>query len=117
MVMGYIPQRFRVYRGKPADVQAKYLYQIDRHVKSDIIAVLQEIDPTLVEATPSQLLIGEVKDFSTLVTHSQEQGVPVSDVDAGTPDQRAEAKATFRSIARKIIQKAGRKQSDESACS
>jgi hypothetical protein len=111
-VIGYIPQRFRVYRGSPAGVQAKYLYQIERHVKSDIVAVLRKIDPALADSSPSQLLIGEVKDFSTLVTHSQEQGVPVSDVDAGTPEQRAEARVTFMNIARKIVQRTGRKKAE-----
>jgi cellulose biosynthesis protein BcsQ len=109
-VIGYIPQRFRVYRGSPAGVQSKYLYQIERHVKSDVVAVLRSIDPALADAAPTQLLIGEVKDFSTLVTHSQEQGVPISEVNAGTPDQRADAKTTFTNIARKIIQRTGRRK-------
>lgn len=109
MVLGFIPQRFRVYRGSAAAVQAKYLYQIERHVKSDIVSVLRKIDPALADISATQLLIGEVKDFSTLVTHSQAQGVPVRDVDAGTPDQRLEAKITFRDIAKKIIQRTGTK--------
>ena len=109
MVLGFIPQRFRVYRGSAAAVQAKYLYQIERHVKSDIVSVLRKIDPALADISATQLLIGEVKDFSTLMTHSQEQGVPVRDVEAGTPDQRLEAKTTFRDIAKKIIQRTGRK--------
>ena len=108
-VLGFIPQRFRVYRGSAAAVQAKYLYQIERHVKSDIIAVLRKIDPALVDSPSSQLLMGEVKDYSTLVTHSQEQGVPVRDVDGGTPEQRLEARVTFRDIAKKIIHRTGRK--------
>ena len=42
VVLGFIPQRFRVYRGAAAAVQAKYLYQIERHVKSDVVAVLRK---------------------------------------------------------------------------
>ena len=34
-VLGFIPQRFRVYRGVPASVQAKYLHQIERHFRTD----------------------------------------------------------------------------------
>jgi hypothetical protein len=113
-VMGYIPQRFRLYRGSLAAVQAKYLYQIERHVKSDIVAVLRKIDPALADPDP-QLFIGEVKDFSTLVTHSEEQGVPINEVNAGTPAQRAEANKIFTNIARKIVQRAGRRRGDESA--
>jgi cellulose biosynthesis protein BcsQ len=110
-VMGFVPQRFRVYRGSAAAIQSKYLYQIERHVKSDVIAVLRRIDSALVEPPSVPLLIGEVKDYSTLVTHSQEQGVPVRDVEAGSPEQRLEAKKTFREIAKKIIQRAGGKAS------
>ena len=108
-VLGFIPQRFRVYRGSAATVQGKFLYQIERHVKSDVVAVLRKIDAGLVDASIPHLLIGEVKDFGTLVTHSQEQGVPVRDVDAGTPEQRGEAQMVFREIAKKIIQRTGRK--------
>jgi cellulose biosynthesis protein BcsQ len=104
-LLGYIPQRYRVYRGNLSEVHAKYLHQIEKHVKSDVVAVLREVDPALADASPAQLLIGEVKDFSTLVSHSQEQGVPVSDVNAGTPEQRDEARSVFLKIARKIIQR------------
>jgi hypothetical protein len=63
-----------------------------------------------VEAFPQNpLSLGEVKDFGTLMTHSQEQGVPVRDVDGATEEQRSDAKLTFREIAKKIIQRTGRK--------
>jgi cellulose biosynthesis protein BcsQ len=109
-LLGFIPQRFRVYRGIAASVQAKYIHQIERHVKTDIVAVLREVDPSLVEAVPvTQLSLGEVKDFGTLATRSQEQGVPVRSVDGATDEQRAEARLTFKEIARKIIQRTGRR--------
>jgi cellulose biosynthesis protein BcsQ len=108
VIMGYIPQRFRVYRGTAAGIQARYMPRIERHVKSDVLAVLRAVDPSLAELTPHQLLIGEVKDLSSLVTHSQEQGVPVSLTDAGTPEQRRQARAAFSGIAKKILQRSGR---------
>jgi cellulose biosynthesis protein BcsQ len=109
-ILGFIPQRFRVYRGVAASVQAKYIHQIERHVRTDIVAVLRKVDPGLVDSIPiSQLSLGEVKDFGTLATHSQEQGVPVRNVDGATEEQRAEAKTVFREIAKKIIQRTGRK--------
>jgi hypothetical protein len=109
VLLGYVPQRFRVYRGNPASAQARYFPQIERHFKSDIVAVLRAVDPSLADASPVQLLLGVVKDFGVLASHSQEQGVPIADVDAGTPDQREEAAKAFTGLARKLIQRVDRK--------
>jgi hypothetical protein len=109
VLLGYVPQRFRVYRGNPASAQARYFPQIERHFRSDIVAVLRAVDPSLADASPVQLLLGVVKDFGVLASYSQEQGVPIADVDAGTPDQRAEAAKAFTGLARKLIQRIGRK--------
>lgn len=109
VLMGYVPQRFRIYRGSPAAAQSKYFPQIERHVKSDILGVLRTVDPALADSSPTQLLLGEVKDFGSLATHSQEQGVSIADVDGATPNQRAEANATFVAIAKKIIQRSSKK--------
>lgn len=109
VLLGYIPQRFRVYRGVPASAQARYFSQIERHVKSDIVSVLRAVDSSLADASPTRLLLGVVKDFGVLVSHSQEQGVPITDVNAGTPDQRDEAARAFLALARKLIQRVGKK--------
>jgi len=107
VLLGFIPQRFRVYRGAPAAPQQKYFARIEKHIKSDVIAVLREVDPTLADASPANLMLGEVKDFSSLVTPSQEQGVPISEVQqVGTPDQKSEARSVFLSIAKKIVLRA-----------
>jgi cellulose biosynthesis protein BcsQ len=109
LLMGYLPQRFRVYRGNPASAQARYFPQIERHMKTDIVAVLREVDPELADASPVQLLLGEVKDFGTLATTSLEEGVPIPEVSTGTPNQKREARAAFTEIAKKIIQRSARK--------
>ena len=103
--MGLIPQRFRVYRGSPVAEQLKYFGMLERHFKSDVVDVLKQVDPLLAALAPANMILGEVKDFSSLVTPAQEQGVPISTVEAGTPQQRSEAKAVFDSIAKKIIER------------
>src|SRR5205807_670667 len=45
--LGYIPQRFRVYRGQVIAGQSGYLVEIEKHIFSDIVAVLRKIDPAL----------------------------------------------------------------------
>ncbi len=103
-LLGYIPQRFRVYGGRPSSEFAKFLPQLERHVFSDVVAVLKEIDPALIPIDTSRLKLGEVKDFSSLVTASQVQGVWLAEISAGTPEQRAEARDLFVSIATRIIE-------------
>jgi len=102
--MGYIPQRFKVYGGRPSSDYAKYLPRIERQILSDVVTVLQRVDPAL--ATDA-LQLGQVKDFGSIAAASQAQGLPMMDAEASTPDQRGEARATFAKIAAKIIEKAG----------
>lgn len=102
LFLGYVPQSFSVYRGSPASHQARYLSQLDKSVQSDIVGPLKQIGLAPKSTT---YRLGEVKDFGQLVTASQREGVPIPYVKAGTPDQRATAKAAFRSIAQKIIER------------
>ena len=102
--LGYIPQRFRVYGAKPAHDYAKYLPRIEKQIQSDVVAVLQRIDPTL---APAATQLGQIKDFGSLAASSQREGKPIMDVDAGTQDQRDEARRSFESIAQKIIANTG----------
>lgn len=101
--MGYIPQRFKVYGGRPSSDYAKYLPRIERQILSDVVTVLQRVDPAL--ATDASQL-GQVKDFGSIAAASQAQGLPMMDAEGSTPDQRGEARATFAKIAAKIIEKA-----------
>jgi cellulose biosynthesis protein BcsQ len=101
--LGYIAQRFRIYAGQPASAYAKYLPRIDRRVGSDIYAVLQELDASLVPQQRSDIKLGLVKDFGALVPTAQDQGVPIKDVSTATPAQRQEAKEAFEEIAKSIV--------------
>jgi hypothetical protein len=98
-LLGYIPQRFRIYGKRPAADYAAVFPRIERAVQEDILAVLKPVNARLVSAAAAPLKLGEVKDFGTLANASQKQGVPLARVDAGTPDQRREAQQAFEELA------------------
>jgi len=101
-LIGYIPQRFRVYADNVSADYSKYLPRIDRHISSDIGAVLKEID-TALAPLPFQSRLGLVKDFGRLAAAAQSEGVPIWEV--GTPQERSTSKIIFRNIAEKIIER------------
>jgi cellulose biosynthesis protein BcsQ len=101
--LGYIPQRFRVYRGQVIAGQAGYLIDIEKHIFSDIVAVLRKIDPALASGPVSSFRLGQVKDYGQLAPASQQQGVPFKDVDSGRANQAQDADRVFAAIAEKII--------------
>jgi cellulose biosynthesis protein BcsQ len=103
--LGYIPQRFRVYRGQVSAGHAGLMSRIGRSVGSDIVNVLRATDPGLAIST-SDYKLGEVKDFGQLAAISQLEGLPLEQCTKGTPDQQAKAALIFDTIAKKII-KAG----------
>jgi cellulose biosynthesis protein BcsQ len=101
--LGYIPQNFSVYRGGVASHQAKYQTMLEKGIQADIVGVFRAAGlPT--QGGPYKL--GEVKDFGSLIAASQREGVPISEVHAGTPAQRSAARTTFRAIAERIVQRA-----------
>ena len=104
-LLGYIPQRFKVYRGVVSRAFAGYLAKIERRFVSDLIIPLRKIDPTLASSSLEENKLGQIKDFSTIANASQVQGVPMSEVDAGTQAQRAEASAAFSVIATNILRR------------
>jgi cellulose biosynthesis protein BcsQ len=101
--LGYIPQRFRVYAGRPASDSSKYLPRIEKSVSSDLVAVLGRANSELVRAFDTGYQLGQVKDFSGLASASQNEGVPIKDVTGGTLSLKAEAVHVFREIAQKIL--------------
>lgn len=99
-MLGYIPQAFSLYRGQIASQQSRFLPLIDRAVREDVIGHLKRISKRS-PGMPTKL--GEVKDFNTLVSASQMEGLPLESVSVGTTEQRHTARAIFRNIARRII--------------
>jgi hypothetical protein len=103
--LGYIPQRFRVYRGQVSAGHASLMSRIGRNIGSDIVNVLKAADPSLAAST-SDYKLGEVKDFGQLAVQSQVEGVPLESCTKATTVQQLKAAAIFEVIAKKII-KAG----------
>ena len=102
-MMGYIPQRFRVYGGNVASAYSHFLSNIDRRISADVGAVLRAVDKTLAPLE-YQSRLGLVQDFGRRAVLGQEQGLPIWSV--GNADENAEAKATFYRIAKRIIERA-----------
>lgn len=105
-LLGYVPQRYRVYRGLPAGQYAPFLPRIEKAIQSDVVTVLRRVDSTLIPYTISQLRLGDVKDFSSLANASQGAGVAMFDAESGTEEQRMSARQTFNAIAEKVILRA-----------
>jgi len=101
-LLGYIPQRFKVYRGAVTASQSAYVGKIERHIGSDVVGPLRGVDSKLAAGSIAQLRLGMIKDYGVLVTPSQEQGVPIAEAHAGNPAQREDARQAFLSIAKKI---------------
>lgn len=103
--LGYIPQRFKVYGGRITSIGSKYVARIEKTVASDIVSVIRRVNPELAARSMAGAKLGEVKDFSTLVQASQDQGVPLSEVNLGNQAQKTDAKQAFERIAQNIIKK------------
>jgi hypothetical protein len=106
--LGYIPQRFRVYGGDIANKYTPYVQRLERGMRNDIVGILKQVDPTLVNDFSGRRL-GSVKDFTGIVADAQRTGVPLWKV-GGPQDQLSQAKDSFRDIARKIISETARKK-------
>jgi cellulose biosynthesis protein BcsQ len=103
--MGYIPQRFRIYRGEVSQGYATLLPRIEKHISSDLVSVLRRVDPDLASDSMAFNKIGLIKDFGSLANAAQATGTAIFDADAGTPEQRADAKSAFVKIAENIIKR------------
>ncbi len=103
--LGYIPQRFRVYRHMIAQTQAGYLARFERHIHSDLINMLRTVDRDLANTTVSRAKLGDIKDFGTIVQMAQEEGVPLWQVSKGNATLKTEAKTIFSQIADAIVKR------------
>jgi cellulose biosynthesis protein BcsQ len=102
-LLGYVPQRFKVYGERPASDYAHVFPKIERAVQEDVIAVLKRVDPELVSAAVAPLKIGEVQDFASLANASQRQGVAINRVKGANEDQRGRATTAFGELAATIV--------------
>lgn len=107
--LGYIPEGFKVYGGEVAREHSRFLSRIEKEIHSQIVALLTEVDPLLAKGRLKDFKLGEVKNFASLVTASQREGVPIHAVNAGSRAQRDDAERSLDQIARRVGERAGDK--------
>jgi hypothetical protein len=108
-LMGYIPEGFRVYGDEISREHSSFLSKIEREIHSQLVVLLNEVDPELASGRLRDLRLGEVRHFGALIPASQREGLALYDVKAGSPQQRAEAKKVLTSIAQKLDARAGQR--------
>ncbi len=101
--LGYIPQRFRVYRGVATQGHARLIGRIEKGIGTDIVNVLRQTDPSLTAAPSSDFKLGEVRDFGKSALDSQIEGLPIEISIKATEAQRRQATQTFDNIAKRIM--------------
>ncbi len=101
--LGYVLQRFRMYGGDLASHYKEYARQLDKSIYSEIISVLRAIDQTLAPGSINQFKLGQIKDFTSLATVAQKEGVAFGAASAGAPYLKQEAYDAFSDFAHKIL--------------
>lgn len=104
-LLGYVPQRFRVYASRPTAQFAALLPRIEKTVKEDVITVLSRIDASLVAAAVHPLNLAEIKDYSGQASAAQQLGVALWKVDSVAPQQQDEAKQVFEAFAKTVLKR------------
>jgi cellulose biosynthesis protein BcsQ len=103
--LGFAMQGYRVYGGGMVRMAAKYQAQFEKRLLPDLINPLRRIDEALAPSSASASRLIDVRDFSTLVQQSQEQGVPLWKVFGGQPYQISEARSAFYDLAEELIKR------------
>jgi cellulose biosynthesis protein BcsQ len=100
--LGYIAGGFKVYAGGVALQHTTFRSRIEKEIYSQIVSILRGVDPELAVGRLQDFKLGEVKHLGALVPASQNEGQPVYNVSAGSPDQRSAAHQAFGSLASKV---------------
>ena len=101
-LLGYIPQRFRVYGQVMAKEASAYLREIKNRIHDDVAAVLRKHSEQLAPPRATDPNLGQVKDLASLVQVAQREGVSIWESSGGTPAQRTAAKRSFVRIAKSL---------------
>ena len=101
--LGFAMQGFKVYGGGMVRMAAKYQASFEKRLLPDLINPLRRVSENLAPTSASASRLIDVRDFSTLVLQSQEQGVPLWKVFGGQPYQTEEARTAFHRLADEII--------------
>jgi cellulose biosynthesis protein BcsQ len=102
-MLGYVMQGFKVYGGGMARSATHFRAAFEKRLQPDLLNPLRRIDEGLAPPNASLARLGDVKNFTTLVQQSQEQGVPLWRVYGGPAYQLYEAKEMFMAMADEVI--------------
>lgn len=105
--IGYIPQRFKIYRGVFSAAYADMIPIMERAFDENLLKVLGNVDNDLLASARSPFMLGEVKEFGSIANEAQRQGLPMWRVDAGTPEQRHQAETAFLALATTVADRIG----------
>lgn len=104
-LLGYVPQRFRVYGGEPAAAYARAFPKIERAVKEDVFTLLERLDPQLTSAAVAPLLLAEVQDFGSLAAEGQRSGVSIARAETGNVALQETARSVFKQLGHTILER------------
>jgi cellulose biosynthesis protein BcsQ len=103
MLLGYIPQGFRVYRGEMAQGSFRVLSKLESRIVEFVWKPIQTAYAQSTKDRPSNLKLGQIKFFGTIVTDAQSQGTPLWQVSGGNASAKNEAHAEFLQLAKLVI--------------
>jgi len=103
--LGFAMQGFRVYGGGMVRMASKYQARFEKRLLPDLINPLRKVDEGLSPSSATASRLIDVRDFSTLVQQSQEQGVPLWRVFGGPAYQLEEARKAFYALANEVIKR------------
>ena len=75
--------------------------------------MLREVDPGLASDPSVDPIVGQVKDFASLVQTAQREGVPLWKCSSTYADQKDAAKRAFKEIATRLIATASSRRSSQ----
>jgi cellulose biosynthesis protein BcsQ len=102
-LLGYVPQGFRVYRGEMAASPLTVLSRLESRIVEFVWKPLQIAQGFSGKDRPSNLKLGQVKFFGTLVTDAQNQGKPIWEVTGGNASGKEEAHRLFSRMAARVV--------------
>ena len=103
ILLGYVPQGFRVYRGEMAQSPFSVLSKLESRIVDFVWKPLQSAYGLPAKDRPSKLKLGQIKFFGSLVTDAQNQGEPLWRVSGGNADLKEDARRVFSELAKHVI--------------
>ncbi len=102
-LLGFVPQGFRIYGGRMADTPLSMLDTLESRVVDFVWKPLQNAYGLPTKDKPTQLKLGEIRNFGTLVAEGQKQGAPIWDISGGNVSNKSVARQAFQELARVVV--------------